>query len=133
MNKKGIDTRTILWAFYIILVLIITYFMYTFIDDVASGRGFTKKYFVNDLGLTFDTLSSANYQLEMKYYNLDNYDLSISKGKINLVGGSQEYYYVPDNNLDVNYRELSIKNGSKLEISKSDNLINFEVKNNEIK
>ena len=97
-------------------------------NDVASGRGFTKKYFVNDLGLTFDTLSSANYQLEMKYYNLDNYDLSISKGKINLVGENQEYSYVPDNNLDVNYHELNIKNGSKLEISKNDNLINFEVK-----
>ena len=59
MDKKGVDSRSILWTFYIILVIIITVFLYNQIETISSGKGFSDRYFVNDIGLTFDTISSA--------------------------------------------------------------------------
>ena len=67
MDKKGVDTRTVLWTFYILLVLIISYVLYTFIEDSASGKALKEKYFINDLGLNFDFLPSLNHDLEIKY------------------------------------------------------------------
>lgn len=128
MNKKGIDTRTILWVFYILLVLIMTYFLYNFIDDTASGKGFSKKYFVNDLGLTFDALPSANHDLEITYNNLEDYDINIGKENIKIQDESQAYNYVRDNNLNIYNGGITIKNNNQLMISKNGNVISIYVK-----
>ena len=133
MNKKGADTRTILWTFYILLVLIITYFLYNFVTDVASGKGFTKKYFINDLGLTFDTLASANHDLEIKYKNLENYYIRFSRGDIKIINENFNYNYVHDNNFNTIYNDINIKEDSELLISKKDNTISVNTKENEAK
>ena len=133
MNKKGADTRTILWIFYILLVLIISYFLYNFINDASSGKLFTKEYFINDLGLTFDTLSSANYDLEIKYNYQDNYDIQFSKGNLKLTGENTIYHYAQDTNFNTFYGEYAIKNGSMLLINKKNNVISVNLKENEVK
>ena len=133
MNKKGADTRTILWTFYILLVLIITYFLYNFVTDVASGKGFTKKYFINDLGLTFDALASANYDLEIKYKHLQDYNIRFSKGDIKIINENLNYNYVHDNNFNTFYDDINIKENSELLITKKDNTISVNVKENEAK
>jgi len=133
MDKKGVDTRTVLWTFYILLVLIISYVLYTFIEDSASGKALKEKYFINDLGLNFDFLPSLNHDLEIKYNIEDDYKIQFSDGKITLIGKNLDYNYVQDENFDVPYREIEAKNGSKLIINKKDNTILINTKENEIK
>lgn len=133
MDKKGADTRTVLWTFYILLVLIISYAIYTFIGDSASGRALKEKYFIKDLGLNFDFLPSINSDLEIKYDIEDDYKIRFSNGKIMLIGKNLDYNYVQDTNFDVLYREIEAKNSSKLIISKKDNAILINIKENEIK
>ncbi len=127
MDKKGADSRTILWTFYILLVLIMTYFLYSFITDVGSGKGFTKKYFINDLGLTYDALPSANGNLEIKYKNLNSYNIVFDKKKIKLQNENLEYNYVQDSNFNMFYGDLYLKENSKLIITKNGNEITVNV------
>ena len=128
MDKKGFDTRTVLWVFYIVLVLIMTYFLYNYIDDTASGKGFNKKYFVNDLGLTFDAMQSANGDLEITYSNLEDYDIAFSKNSVKIQDESQVYYYVNDNNFQSFSGNLNLKSKDKLVISKNNNIISINAK-----
>ena len=133
MNKKGVDTRTVLWTFYILLVLMISYVLYTFIDDSASGKALKEKYFINDLGLSFDFLPSLNHDLEIKYNIEDDYNIQFSKGKIMFTEKNLNYNYVQDANFNTPYKEIEAKKGSKLIINKKDNTISINIKENEIK
>jgi len=131
MNKKGeggFDTKIVLWVFYIILVIIITYFLYTFIDDAASGEEFHKKYFINDLGLSMDALHSANHDLEIKYKNLKDYNLKIFNGEIKLADELSRYRYAVDKNQEI-AGEFTLKENQTLIINKKGNIISFNIKN----
>ena len=123
MDKKGVETRTLLWMFYILLVLIITYFLYSFVNDFETGKGFSKRYFVNDLGLMVDAVSSSNHDLEIKYYNLGEYNLRFSKGRIELVNENIRYNYASDNNLEMFNGEILTKDNSSLTILKNGNIV----------
>lgn len=128
MDKKGDITKPILWTFYIILVLIMTYFLYNYIDDLASGEGFSKKYFVNDLGLTMDAISSANGDLEITYSNLENYDISFAKNSVKIQDEAQIYYFVSDENIQSFSGNLNFDAQSRLAINKDDNVISINMK-----
>jgi len=131
MDKKGVDSRSILWTFYIILVIIITVFLYNQIETISSGKGFSDRYFVNDIGLTFDTISSANYDLELKHNVSQTVSLKMSEGKITLNGGGLEYNYVMDNNLNIPYGNLNLDENKILVINKKNNVVDINIKENE--
>ncbi len=128
MDKKGFDTRTVLWVFYIVLVLIMTYFLYNYIDDLASGEGFNKKYFVNDLGLTFDAISSANGDLEITYSNLEDYDIAFAENFVKIQDEAQVYYFVNDKNFQSFSGNLNLKPQDKLVINKNNNVVSVNAK-----
>lgn len=133
MNKRGITNKQILWASYIILVIVMTYFLYTFINDVATGKGFSKKYSITDLGLTFDALSSANHDLDINYRNLDGYIITLSQGNIKINDEVSQYNYAFDNNIMTFSGNLEIKENQILLINKQGDIISVSVKENEVK
>ncbi len=126
MNKKGGMPRTILWPIYILLAFLIGYVLYSFINNATSNEGFERKYFLNDLGLTLDTLSSANHDLTITYNIQNNYDISIATDNLKLGNEALIYHYVQDNNINFN-NEFSLEKNSKLLIKKSGNTISIDI------
>ncbi len=132
MNKKGVETRTILWLFYIVLVLIATYILFNFINDAVSGKGFSQRYFLNDLGLTIDTLPSANGNLEIKYKNLQDYNIRISNGELKTTEEISIYRYAQDKNTEF-LGVFQLDANKILVINKDGNLVVINAKENEAK
>ncbi len=128
MNKKGVNTRLVLWVFYILISLIIAYFIYNYIDDVSSGRVITKRYLVNDIGLSFDLISSANHNLNIRYTFQDDYSLLLDEGRIK-IDSEKGYNYALDKNFITYFGEFSVKNNDTLIINKKENLIKINLEN----
>ena len=129
MNKKG-DSRTTLWIFYIVLVIIITVFLVNVIDNAVSGKGFTKQKFINDLGLTLDTIQSSNYDLEVRYKVPFETNLAFSKNSIKIVGENSYYNFAQDTNFNIFSGGINVKENSILIITKKDNTISINIKEN---
>ena len=126
MNKKGGIPRVVLWPAYVLFASLIGYVIYSVIDNATTNEGFARKYFLNDLGLTMDAISSANHDLSITYTMQNDYDITLTNGNIKIENEVLTYKYVQDNNLDL-INEISLKKDSRLLITKSGNVISMNV------
>lgn len=122
--------KQLIWAFYLILAVII-YFM---LQSVISEKSFFEEYFVREVGLTIDTLYNSPGNVKIEYLYLKDINLKIKENIIEikyLIKSFPKIYYLTvDKNYNKMKEDLSFSN-STLRINHGKNKINFESIQNE--
>ena len=122
MNKKGATQKILLFAFYLIMALIIIYSLSSYLSDYINGSEFNKEFLAKDFGLAMDTLSFSPNNAEMVYdffeeimieskdstLNIKLKDLEISK-KYNLISKIDDF--------SVESEKINVKKEEKIKIS----------------
>ena len=119
MNKRG-DVLTYIWTFYLILILILSYGFYTWINSKSTGEDFKNNYLGKDIALTLNTIYNSNGDLKITYKNLKDYNLVIDNKNMKLIknGNVKENSYTPDNYYNNLKLDLKIDNNLVIENNK---------------
>jgi|SRR3989344_1121161 len=81
MNKKGATQKILLFAFYLIMALIIIYSLSSYLSNYINGSEFNKEFLAKDFGLAVDTLSFSPDKIDM-IYNFPEEIMTESKNAI---------------------------------------------------
>lgn len=111
MNKRGFEERTILWAFYSVLGIILLVIFLTYIKEAATGIGLKNEFLARDLALTLDTIYSSPNDISIDY-ELNDKIIEIKGNKIKVGGAIRltEYSFANDaiSNIDGVYKDKII-------------------------
>lgn len=111
MNKKGMETRLIVYGFYIILVILIGYLLFNYMDQEITGESHTQIVLAKKLGLTLDTASSSNGELNLNYNLSGTFSVKSVNGFLTIKkenSGIPGSYYVA-NDLNFNFETNLLK------------------------
>ena len=81
MNKRGVEERLYLWAFYLLLIVILTAIFLSYINQEAKGEAFNKRYLARDIALLVNTLYASPGDISVKY-SFEEGVYSVSIGEI---------------------------------------------------
>ena len=122
MNKRGIEERVILWAFYSFLAVFLLLVFINYIKEAATGVNLQKEFLARDLALTLDAAYASPMDISVIYNLKDN--TILVKGNVIKVKGEfatlVEYSFANDtlSNIDGTYKDKIIikKDNGKISI-----------------
>ncbi len=85
MNKRGIEERVILWAFYSFLAVFLLLVFINYVKEAATGVNLQKQFLARDLALTLDSVYAApndisiDYELQDKIIEIKGNLIKVSK------------------------------------------------------
>ena len=121
MNKRGVEERVILWAFYSVLAIILLVIFFNYIKEAATGIGLKNEFLARDIALILDSIYAAPNDISIDY-DLDDKIIEFKGNKIKVGGAIRltEYSFANDiiSNIDGIYKDKIIikKENGKISI-----------------